>query len=422
MLAGCGPDVNCPPGTTKDGLRCVTVDAGVDAGCPGNHADCDELGHNGCETALDGRDNCGECGYRCADAASCNDGVCSDEAAVDVAVTSRGTACAALANGDVYCWGDNSSAATGLSGADEIVHAPVRVPLDATIVEVAAGAGHICARSAEQEVYCWGENGSGEVGTGSPSGSAPPTSVPLPRPINKVVAGGRVSCAIDDEHQLFCWGALHDPGATVQPGVFPSPVLQELAGSVTTVAVRDLYACAVRMDASVICWGALGDDSTPVSHETAVEIGIDDAVATAVGTVSACALQRSGAILCWGGNRHGQLGDGTMTARGSPATVTGLDNAIRIAVEGETACTIDTDAQTYCWGDNATLIANPSSTGMQDVLAPRALAGLPDVSELAVGNIACVVAANGSVVCWGMSRTPSGTWTYEPMPVPIRTH
>ncbi|HEX4462896.1 MAG TPA: hypothetical protein VIA18_33210, partial [Polyangia bacterium] len=81
--------------------------------------------------------------------------------------------CGAFANG-VYCWGSNSS---GELGYAEGLATPVDAPTTATLLTpgiVAAGATHSCAiglfdGSGAMTVWCWGDNGSGELGrtTGS---------------------------------------------------------------------------------------------------------------------------------------------------------------------------------------------------------------------------------------------------------------
>ena len=66
--------------------------------------------------------------------------------------------CALDADGAVYCWGNNDAWAIDV-GLDRIVLTPHRInfPGDPEIVEVAAGLLAACARTADDDLYCWGE-------------------------------------------------------------------------------------------------------------------------------------------------------------------------------------------------------------------------------------------------------------------------
>jgi len=74
--------------------------------------------------------------------------------------------CAVMLSGDVYCWGSNTSGQAG-DGTREPPADPVKVkglPAPASIVRTAALA--TCALLTTGKVYCWGENGFGELGNG----------------------------------------------------------------------------------------------------------------------------------------------------------------------------------------------------------------------------------------------------------------
>lgn len=86
-------------------------------------------------------------------------------------------ACARLTDGSVQCWGDDRFAqlGDGTSGGSRNVPAPVMgLP---PVVDLTAGHRHACARTATNEVWCWGEGGDGQLGDGMFSRSAVPTRV-----------------------------------------------------------------------------------------------------------------------------------------------------------------------------------------------------------------------------------------------------
>ncbi|MCB9700390.1 MAG: hypothetical protein H6711_00705 [Myxococcales bacterium] len=78
-------------------------------------------------------------------------------------------------------------------------------------VEIDAGSGHACARTAAGELWCWGENAFGELGhppdvRGGIEGVARVEGLP---PVKAIALGFYFSCALagaGDDAQIWCWG------------------------------------------------------------------------------------------------------------------------------------------------------------------------------------------------------------------------
>lgn len=89
--------------------------------------------------------------------------------------------CATSVSGEVYCWGLNNAGQAG-DGSKEFALGAVRVKgLPAPAAEVKVMPYSTCAILTNGKVYCWGNNGNGQLGAGLPKGSAiGPTEVSLP--------------------------------------------------------------------------------------------------------------------------------------------------------------------------------------------------------------------------------------------------
>jgi alpha-tubulin suppressor-like RCC1 family protein len=78
----------------------------------------------------------------------------------------------ALCAGDILCWGDNRR---GAMGNGRISAMPVSIPEKLAVTldagdgwaQLAAGSGFACARTTAGQVYCWGSNIHGALGTGA---------------------------------------------------------------------------------------------------------------------------------------------------------------------------------------------------------------------------------------------------------------
>eukprot|EP00753_Platysulcus_tardus_P014914 PLAT4628.1.p1 GENE.PLAT4628.1~~PLAT4628.1.p1 ORF type:complete len:415 (+),score=138.13 PLAT4628.1:196-1440(+) len=116
------------------------------------------------------------------------------------AVSAGGLHSAALtADGGVYTWGWGGHGALGHGDESrELIPRRVMALDGAVAVEVVCGGAHTLARMADGSVYAWGNNASGELGTGSRKRSYTPQKVRLPDgyAAQRVWAGGRFSFAL----------------------------------------------------------------------------------------------------------------------------------------------------------------------------------------------------------------------------------
>ena len=139
--------------------------------------------------------------------------------------------CARTEVGAIHCWGWDHRGQLGdgvaRDGQTPFSATPVTVDLGgAAAVDVSAGQDHTCAITTEGELYCWGNNGEGQLGIG-----ISPVSANTPQRVNPtwsdwadVSAGDDYTCAVRQTGTLYCWGnnasgqlGLHNTAPTNVP-------------------------------------------------------------------------------------------------------------------------------------------------------------------------------------------------------------
>src|SRR5262249_41566862 len=153
--------------------------------------------------------------------------------------------CAIKTGGALWCWGDNGNGELG-DGTTTQRHVPTPVTgLGSGVTAISAGPYHTCAVKSGGALVCWGDNNPGKLGGGTPAERHNPTPVAgLSSGVRAVAAGSDHTCAITSAGGVKCWGeggSLGD-GTTAQSSV---PVdVPGLQSGVTTIAAGASYTCA----------------------------------------------------------------------------------------------------------------------------------------------------------------------------------
>lgn len=288
--------------------------------------------------------------------------------------------CALLSTGSISCWGfndmaDNHDRLGSNDGALDMTALPVTVTTVSAAIELAVGFWHSCAALSDGSVRCWGQNASGELGTGCAAaggctqigGSAAAEGV---NDAHMVAAGSGSSCAVfGASNELACWGfnegmQLGFPDPTP---VAPMPVLAVPAG-IDRVAAGggDVFSgaglpyrghlCVTAMGL-LTCWGAndaqqVGPGADIITNPTAVSI-FDDVADLSLGYRHTCVIyDTSRDVACWGDGGDGRLG--VLSSERPPVRdPVPLDGpALSIAAGNRHTCALLESGDLYCWGAN----------------------------------------------------------------------
>ncbi|NBR23394.1 MAG: hypothetical protein EBU08_06390, partial [Micrococcales bacterium] len=124
-----------------------------------------------------------------------------------------GTTCALATNGTIWCWGKaegTRGVAWDSSKGDPVAGTaigPTQVGTATNWVAVEVGAVHACAKNSLSELWCWGANANGQLGTGNTSDSKIPVKVKSPsnKPWYSFSLGYAQTCGVQATG-IWCWG------------------------------------------------------------------------------------------------------------------------------------------------------------------------------------------------------------------------
>jgi alpha-tubulin suppressor-like RCC1 family protein len=137
-----------------------------------------------------------------------------------------------LSTGSYYNWGYNAAGQLG-NGTTSYSAVPVQVALPAPVRQVFQGGsgaknGQTVAILANGSVWAWGDNDRGQLGNGTRASSDVPLRVDVPDGVSfvKVSSGGYASYAIDRSGRLWAWGdnTSGQLGTGSSPSIATQPV------------------------------------------------------------------------------------------------------------------------------------------------------------------------------------------------------
>ena len=194
-------------------------------------------------------------------------------------------ACGITTADDAVCWGANDSGQVGIGAPDTVTYRSPRTVIGGRKwKQLTVGSRYTCGLTTNDTAYCWGYNGTGQLGDGTTTLRAAPESVKTPLKFVKITAGSGLA-----------------------PATTATPPTQLQGGPGHT--------CALTATGAAHCWGwnangqlgnnSLNDALTPVPVGGGQTFDI-----ISLGSASTCGM-RGNAVWCWGSNTRAQLGRNT---------------------------------------------------------------------------------------------------------------
>ena len=337
--------------------------------------------------------------------------------------------CVRRYNGQVYCWGQNTSGQAGVTGLAD-------TPKFVTSVssQITAGGDHSCSLSGGV-TSCWGINTGGELGDGTLTARFAPVVVNTSLRFTNIGAGNGTTCGVvgnTGDGTVACWGFMPlDPS---KPSSSTTPKVIVTSSGLRTVAVGSRFFC-VHYDAAGYSdtWcqgqanmGQLGQDPAqswiPKTNGVAFTpflVGTSFGATTNYHVVASdnyvCVDRKDGLAQCIGNNDLGKLGIGFPGDPGRPyefSTLPISDTASQpMGLHGITAglnhaCALDAGGAAWCWGsgmrgENG---MGTTSTGVAIIgnySKPVSVRGGAFRAIAAGAQHTCGIGTDNRIYCWG---------------------
>ncbi len=284
--------------------------------------------------------------------------------------------------GAPYCWGYNGTGQLGHGSTVVADSLPVGVafpgvvpPADQAFYGVSVGNGFACASELSSLAYCWGSNDLGQLGNGTSfNSSAPGASVSAPQQFfTSVTAGGSHACGVNGGGG-YCWGSNG--------------------------------------------FGQLGNNTTSSSEVAVGVLGLSFNMISA-GYSHTCGVTQTLAPYCWGDNSLGQLGNDSLGTYDSiPTRVYGNLSFVSMSAGYGFSCGLTTSGGAYCWGYN--------DPGQNNSTVPFPVPGNHTFTSISTSrgptSFACGVDVNGTAYCWGdnsIGELGNGSLSSSTIPVEV---
>jgi len=267
--------------------------------------------------------------------------------------------CALVSGGAASCWGSSVSGELGDGTFSGWRSTPAAVSGGLAFGALDATWHTTCGLTLAGQAWCWGENGSGQIGAGDSVERDVPAAVSGGLTLSEIAVGGYHVCGLASGGQAYCWG--DNTSGEVGDSTWTGRVVPvRVAGSFVFAHLGHglSHTCGLTPDGHAYCWGRndtgqLGTgDSTARFAPTPVATSVTF-VQIVAGYYHSCGLTDAGTAYCWGANDDGEVGDGTTTSRPTPVPVAGALVFARLRANAVATCGVTTDGRAFCWGLNS---------------------------------------------------------------------
>jgi len=267
---------------------------------------------------------------------------------------------------NLYCWGANSYGQTGDGTTTDPRLTLNRVAAAGVWASVSAGGSHTCGITTAKNLYCWGRDDQGEIGDGmTVSPHLALFRVGGTGVWAKISAGEVFTCGLTTAQNLYCWGdnglGQMGNGSNSTPQLALTRV--GAAGVWTRFSARASTVCGITKAKNLYCWGynefgqvGNGESGMFLKQTTPDRVGGAGVwTGASVGGYHSCGITEAKNLYCWGSNGAGQVGNGITepTPHLAMSRVGGAGVWANSSAGGSHTCGITSAGNLYCWGDNS---------------------------------------------------------------------
>ena len=327
-----------------------------------------------------------------------------------------------IRNNLLYAWGNN---VTGFIGTGDNItrSSPVQITAGPASWSFLASTGfNSLGISTGGDLYVWGNNANGQLGTGGGSLTTPTLVIGAPTTWSSVSVGASHVLGIRSNNTLYAWGSNTNGELGIGLGsaatAFRSaPAQIGLDNSWSIIDAGSNVSAAIRNDGGLFTWGLnssgqLGTNDT-ITRSSPVQLGSDSWVTVAANNTGYLALRYSDkSIWAWGLNSSGQLGLNITTLRSSPTQI-GSSSFTLIASGDSNSLAVDINGILYGWGlgnagqtvfNQTTNRSNPTQLGINytsSLVSPVQL-GTSSWSVVSAGrSTSFAISTDGALFSWG---------------------
>ncbi|MDN5894971.1 MAG: cutinase family protein, partial [Nocardioides sp.] len=232
--------------------------------------------------------------------------------------------CGIRDNGTAWCWGNNNRGQLGQNNRTLRIK-PFRVGRRSDWATISTAGWHTCATVKNGSAWCWGAAGYGQIGDGTVKRNRL-----IPRRVSgnqswlRVSTSWSASCGLTDNGDVWCWG-LNNKGQLGTGGHADSSVPVKVKGpaKVKTLTMGNAHTCGMEVSGDMWCWGSnrYGQFGNGTNRSRVNPIRVmrgSPWLAVSAGLLHTCAVAPNRAVSCWGNNEQGQLKRGDLEDSNSP--------------------------------------------------------------------------------------------------------
>uniref|UniRef100_A0A667Y3I8 RCC1 and BTB domain containing protein 2 n=1 Tax=Myripristis murdjan TaxID=586833 RepID=A0A667Y3I8_9TELE len=285
-------------------------------------------------------------------------------------------------NDEVFALGTNCSGCLGLGDLQSTIE-PRRIDVlcGKKIVSLSYGTGpHVVIATADGEVFAWGHNGYSQLGNGTTNHGLTPALVStnlLSKRVTEVACGSHHTIALTTDGEVYAWG-YNNSGQVGSGSTANQPTPRRVSSClqnkvVVNIACGQLCSMAVLDNGEIYGWGYNcngqlglgnnGNQQTPCRIAALQGVNI---VQVACGYAHTLALTDEGFVYAWGANSYGQLGTGNKSNQALPTLInTDKERMVEVAAchTSHTSAAKTQSGQVLMWGQcRGQAVASPHLT------------------------------------------------------------